>query len=466
MDKVSFINEVVDNTRDYVFVRADDSLLIIKPNKVHYLNDTARRLINRMYELPSGKSYQAITEVATEYGISPDQVADDAIRLLEVVLSLLKGDNSYPEKIKTTPFGSHKRELPVLSEIALTYHCQNKCVFCYASSPERGKDTNQMTTEEVKKVLGIIRNTAKVPTVSFTGGEPTLRSDLLELVAFAKSIRLRTNLITNGIICGSTDLPKKLKEAGLDSAQVSLESSISEVHDKVVGNIGAFDKTVLGVKKLQSEGIHTHINTTICKDNINAINLLPKFARDNLGLEYQSMNMVIRTGHACDHPDEIGYKEIAQILPSLNRACHDAGIKLVWYSPMPYCIFNTVACGIGGTTCAACDGLLSIAPDGSVLPCSSFQDGLGNILDKSFEDIWWSKQSLYFRKKAFIPPVCQNCDKASVCLGACPLYWNNRGGFDELGRKGSTLKKFVWKAKNHVIDQVRPIGGVNSGNQH
>jgi len=466
MDKESFINDVVDNTRDYVFVRSDDSLLIIKPNKVHFLNETATKLVSRMYELPSGESFQAIAEVATEYRASTDQVAEDAVRLLEMILSLLKDDKSHPDQIKITPFKSHKRELPVISEIALTYHCQNKCVFCYASSPERGNDAGQMATEEVKEVLKIIYDIAKVPTVSFTGGEPTLRIDLLEIVAFAKSLGLRTNLITNGIICGTTNLPKQLKEAGLDSAQVSLESSIPEVHDKVVGNTGAFENTVLGVKKLQSEGIHTHINTTICKDNINTINLLPKFAKNELGLEYQSMNMVIRTGHACDHPDEIGYKEVAQALPSLNRVCHDAGIKLVWYSPMPYCIFNTMACGIGGTTCAACDGLLSIAPDGSVLPCSSFQDGLGNILSKPFKEIWWSKQALYFRKKTYVPPVCQNCDKASVCLGACPLYWSNRGGFDELGRKKLTLKEFIWKAKNNIVGQVRPIGGVRSGSKH
>lgn len=455
-----FVNQVVDSTRDYVFVRDEDGVLIIKPNKVHYLNRTGVELLGKMYSLPQGQSYLAVKDVANNYGVKEEDVARDARRLLETILELLKNPECMPVQVKTTSFGSHKRELPVLSEIALTYRCQNKCVFCYASSPERGKALPGMTTDQVKKVLLAIKNDAKVPTVSLTGGEPTLRKDIVEIVSYAKSIGLRVNLITNGIICGVTDLPYRLKEAGLDSAQVSIESSIPEVHDRVVGHPMAFKKTVDGFKKLKSLGIHTHINTTICKDNISYIDQLPKFAKEELGLEYQSMNMVIRTGHAQDHPDEVGYTEIARVLPKIKSECKKAGIKLVWYSPMPYCIINTVAEGIGGTSCAASDGLLSVAPDGSILPCSSFENGVGNLLKEDFRDIWFNRQSLYFRKKEFVPPVCNDCDKKNICCGACPLYWDNRGCFDELGRGRKIIPELIWKAKRKYVGKSRPVGGV------
>ena len=70
-----------------------------------------------------------------------------------------------------------------------------------------------MTTAEVKRIIDIIVDDARVPTVSFTGGEPTLRPDLPDLIAYAKSRRLRTNLITNGRRCGATGYAERLAAA-------------------------------------------------------------------------------------------------------------------------------------------------------------------------------------------------------------------------------------------------------------
>ncbi|MEZ4813126.1 MAG: SPASM domain-containing protein [Caldisericia bacterium] len=151
--------------------------------------------------------------------------------------------------------------------------------------------------------------------------------------------------------------------------------------------------------------------------------------------------------------------EIARVLPKLHRAADDAGIKLVWYSPIPFCIFNTIAEGIGGTTCAACDGLLSVSPSGDVLPCSSFSDGIGNLLKEPFNKIWWNRQALYFRKKEFTPPICKDCDSANICAGACPLYWDNRGNFDEIG-KCTKVGDSMWKIKRKLIGRSRPVMGV------
>jgi len=454
-----YIESVVESTKEHVFIRDEDGVLIIKPNRIHNLNPMATTMLAGAYGKHVDSPYEVVAEVAREYDIPEDRVGSDLKKLLDTLLELLKNPFEMANGVKSTPFGSHKRDLPVLSEVALTYGCNNKCVFCYASSPERIDDVYKMTTDEVKKILRIIRNDAKVPTVSFTGGEPTLRRDLPELIAYAKSIDMRVNLISNGVLLANKEYAKKLVDAGLDSAQLSLESNISEVHDKVVGVHGTFEKTVKGFKNLKELGIHCHINTTICKDNVDTITQLPKFARDELGLEYQSMNMVIRTGHTYDNPDEIGYTEIAKILPILHQASNDVGMKLVWYSPIPFCIFNTIAEGIGGTTCAACDGLLSIAPNGDVLPCSSFSDGIGNLLKESFNDVWWNRRALYFRNKEFLPPVCTTCEHKMVCQGACPLYWDNRGNFDEIGGS-SKLGASWWKFKRRFVGRSKPIMGV------
>jgi radical SAM protein with 4Fe4S-binding SPASM domain len=270
---------------------------------------------------------------------------------------------------------------------------------------------------------------------------------------------LRTNLITNGIRCGLDDYVNDLAAAGLDSAQVSLEAADPEIHDAVVGRTGAWQHTIDGIHNLRQAGIHVHTNTTI--NRLNRGHLLALI--DSLGemeQPYLSMNMVIRTGDAAGSM-EIGYEEIGDLVLPLKERAAEHGMRLVWYSPVPLCLFNPIAHGLGSQSCSAADGLLSIAPDGSVLPCSSFEQGVGNLLHQSFELIWNRRAAKYWRHKEFLPPGCHGCELANLCCGACPLYWDERRSFDEIGHHlapTSTLSKAVWRAKRRWLGQVRGVG--------
>jgi radical SAM protein with 4Fe4S-binding SPASM domain len=133
----------------------------------------------------------------------------------------------------------------------------------------------------------------------------------------------------------------------------------------------------------------------------------------------------------------------------------------VWYSPVPLCLFNPVAHGLGSQSCSAADGLLSIAPDGNVLPCSSFEQGVGNLLHEQFETIWNRRTAKYWRHKDFLPPGCRDCEFAALCCGACPLYWDERGNFDEISdhlTPTSVLSAMTWQAKRRWLGQVKGVG--------
>jgi len=292
-----FASQFITTTGDYVFIRSEDRLLILRPNKIHHLNQTATEMLTALYAQDEPDVATVVRQTAARYGIPETQVEADLDRLLHSLALVLQDREGAAPAVRRTPFGSHVRELPVLSEIALTYRCQNRCTFCYASSPDRGKEVPEMTTAEVKHILDAIADDARVPTVSFTGGEPTLRPDLPELIAYAKSRRLRTNLITNGLRCGANGYVDKLAVAGLDSAQVSLEAADPAVHDAVVGHPGAWQATVRGIRHLKAAGIHVHTNTTINRLNRDHLLALIDFLAD-MGQPYLSMNMVIRTGDA------------------------------------------------------------------------------------------------------------------------------------------------------------------------
>ena len=453
-----FAAQFVASTRDYVFIRPEDRLLILRPNKIHHLNRTATEMLTTLYAQEMPDVNAVIREASARYGVPEAEIKADLERLLRSLALVLQDREGAAPAVRRTPFGSHVRELPVLSEIALTYRCQNRCTFCYASAPDRGQQVQEMTTAEVTRILDTIVDEARVPTVSFTGGEPTLRTDLPDLIAYAKSRKLRTNLITNGLRCSSEDYVESLA-AGLDSAQVSLEAADPDIHDAVVGRPGAWQHTIRGIRTLKAAGVHVHTNTTINSLNRDHLLVLVDFLAD-MEQPYLSMNMVIRTGDAVGSM-EIGYQEIGDLVLPLKERANEHGMKFVWYSPVPLCLFNPVAHGLGSQSCSAADGLLSIAPDGSVLPCSSFEQGVGNLLHEPFGTIWNRRTARYWRRKEFLPPGCQHCTLANLCCGACPLYWDERGSFQEIEghlAPTSVLSQMVWRAKRRWFGQVRGVG--------
>jgi radical SAM protein with 4Fe4S-binding SPASM domain len=293
-----------------------------------------------------------------------------------------------------------------------------------------------------------------------------MRKDLPELIGYAVKNGMRTNLITNGIKCSDKELVKKLSDSGLHSAQVSLESHDELTHNIITGNMESYKKTVSGIHNLKDAGIHTHTNTTICRGNRELLIPLVKFVKDEFNASYLSMNMIIATGIARDNDNvNIGYSSISGILKPVLDYCDTTGIKLVWYSPTPYCMFNPVDHNLGSKSCACVSGLLSINPAGEVIPCSSYSRGLGSLLKDSFHHIWNSDEALYFREKRYIPPVCRKCSMKILCKGACPLYWENAGSFREIervNRRRPLIGNFFWSLENRLRVKTKGVPGVDS----
>jgi radical SAM protein with 4Fe4S-binding SPASM domain len=78
-----------------------------------------------------------------------------------------------------------------------------------------------------------------------------------------------------------------------------------------------------------------------------------------------------------------------------------------------------------------------VDPTGQVLPCSSFERGIGSLLDEDYDAITSTRAARYWKSKAFLPPVCAECVDADVCAGGCPLYWDEVGSFSEIPRPGA-----------------------------
>ncbi|MCK5851967.1 radical SAM protein, partial [bacterium] len=219
---------------------------------------------------------------------------------------------------------------------------------------------------------------------------------------------------------------------GLDSAQVSLEGTTAKTHDTIVNSKGAFEKSLSGIKNLKAAGILTHTNTTITKTNIGECFLFPKFVREILCIDRFSMNLIIPTGTAAINDKlTVRYSEIGKYLERIIVESKNHNVNFMWYSPVPMCLFNSIPNGLGNKGCSACDGLISIAPNGDVLPCASYDESVGNLLKQDFKTIWHSVNAVKFRTKSLANDICKSCEDFHICNGACPLYWR-KVGFEEL----------------------------------
>lgn len=419
--KLAWVDDFLRKIKPYVHMRLKDNVLIRMPNEAFKLNSTGARVIEHIL---SGGSVMDIIKARPDSSETEEQLE----RFFTDFSLMWNGkvcENYKTPAIHRTEFSLGYIKLPILSEVALTYACNIKCRFCYAACTQREVE-NQLDTTGFKRVLDIIRYDAEVPSVSFTGGEPTTYKELPELIRYASSNnKMRVNLITNGTLI-TPQKAKEFAEAGLSSAQVSIESADAGEHDKITGIIGSHQASVNGLKALKEAGIIVHPHFTICNMNKDNLEGYPEFCK-SLGVERFSSNMVIPSGRGGAQELTVEYREIGDIIRKLQSASEKAGVEYMWYSPTPICLFNPISAGFGNKGCSACEGLLSVDPKGNILPCSSWPEPIGNILEEGFEPIWFNKRSEFIREKRAAPEECRECRDFAVCQGACPLYFNAHG---------------------------------------
>ena len=427
---LSWVDEFIRNVGPYIFVRTEDNILIKRPNQAQKLNAQGAQILKFLLD---GGSIAGVVR-----GLGGDQGKLEQVALfLHGVRGFLEGhvnaDSAHPG-VEVEVFNRHFSDLPILSEVAITYKCNLRCVFCYAGcncTTQPVNDEKLMSVAEIRRVLDKLWHEGRVPSVSFTGGEPTLHKQLPELITHARDLGMRVNLITNGTRI-NTELARRLADAGLNSAQVSLEGTSAEVHNLVTQGQTSFEKTVAAIGHLKTVGIRVHSNTTINRMNVHQMPDMPRFVREVLDNERFSMNLLVPTGSAVVHPDLIvRYTEIGSWLEKIQAQSKVHDVEFLWYSPTPMCMFNPIPAGLGNHGCSACDGLISVAPNGSVIPCASYDDEVGSLLDDDLVKVWNSDRARGYRDKALAHPQCRECSQFDICNGACPLYWRELG-FDEL----------------------------------
>ncbi len=286
------------------------------------------------------------------------------------------------------------------------WNCNQKCVHCYAAGQTQA-DEAELSTEDWKNILDKLRKIG-VPQVTFTGGEPTMRDDLFELIDHARWFVSRLN--TNGIKL-SKEYCEKLREVELDSIQITFYSGDRDVHNTLVG-APHYDDTVAGIENALAAGLNVSINTPLCTLNKDYVETL-KFLKEK-GVQYVTCSGLITTGNALTDTSEslqLSNEEIKKILADAADYAYANGMEISFTSPgwIEEEFFEKHA--LSTPNCGACLSNMAITPGGNVVPCQSWLSGkiLGNFLNDDWETIWNSDTCKKRR------------DYSGLMLGRCPL---------------------------------------------
>ena len=299
----------------------------------------------------------------------------------------------------------------------LTYRCPLRCPYC--SNPTRIQNGRELTTDEWRRViceaagLGVLQ-------IGFSGGEPLVRHDLADLVRGAREANLYTNLITSGVGLDE-NCAHELRDAGLDSVQMSFQSDEPDLADKIAG-ARAHQRKLDAAAEIRAAGISLSLNFVIHRHNIDRLPQMIELT-EALGAERVELANVQFYGWA--------FLNRAALLPTQEQVARArevattakarlAGEIDIFYVLPDYYETRPKPCLNGWG-----QRYLTVNPVGDVLPCQTASSAIPdlrfeNVRARSLDWIWRESESFNrFRGTEWMPEPCRSCPQKEIDFGGC-----------------------------------------------
>ena len=412
--------------RSRIHLRIDPDgtgLLLVNASRIMHLNPTATQMAYLILNnIPQDVALKSLTKT---FYVASDQIISDYAQTANQLHELIKPDGACPIhdlELEVTPPFSTRPSAPYRMDLAITYRCNNDCAHCYNARP---RDYPELSTNNWHQILDRLWAIG-IPHVVFTGGEPTLREDLPELIAHAEQNGQITGINTNGRRLSDREYLEKLVKAGLDHVQITLESHDSNIHDAMVKARGAWKQTVVGIRNALETPLYVMTNTTMLRINSPTLNQTLEFLA-NLGVPTIGLNALIYSGRGLTVNSGLAETELPSLLTLARETVSAHDQRLIWYTPTQYCNFDPMQLELGVKSCTAALYNMCIEPNGDVIPCQSYHQSLGNILSTRWGNIWNHDLSVQLREHKYIPEKCANCSLLVECGGGCPLLIKNNG---------------------------------------
>ena len=332
----------------------------------------------------------------------------------EYDLSLMKHNSSSPVY-----------PAPILAHLAITNKCNMKCKYCSVRKLHSFYP-KELDTDSWKRIISKLADWG-VFQIGFTGGEPTLRKDLPELIEFTHECGCVCNITTNGWFLNK-ELVSKLVNAGLKQCQVSLDCHIPKIHNELRGN-GSHKRVIKAIKLLREGGISVGIDCVVSKKNIKFIKKFIRWCYKNkipyITLIKLKMGDLSKEDYSQLSLDYFEYSNLIKFVckrkensnPNITLDCGSiSNLQAVTYKEK----FSTIP--VSG--CPLGHYLICSSPNGDIYPCAALLNEkfrMGNLLTDNLRLMWEKspllKELRLIKKK--IKGKCKNCERLDLCRGGC-----------------------------------------------
>jgi len=373
---------------------------------------------------------EVVDYIMEKFGLDPDKASEAVNSFIESVVSAgFLHHNDYKERDRSI---FPRVDFPHDIYLHMTNNCNLKCPYCYNKTDREtkiqlekiGMVAPTMNTEEYKHLIGRIIDCG-VKRILFTGGEPLMRPDVLELIEFArsKSDTVILEMLTNAILI--TDQVAEKLCTYMNTVTISLDGHEKHMHDYYRGK-NTFEPTVRGIRRLVAKkeemgGARPYIAIVpaLTERNIGNMKEIFEFSLDDLGANGLAP-IIFQAG---DH-QEVNITQIPALDVYLEAMSRTSEYMRSRAERMGKSTNGSTAqigprnhCGVG-------HGEISVDPGGFVYPCQSlhFDEFVcGNVREYDIKHIFDESPVMKKMRSTTVDviAVCSHCDLRYLCNAGC-----------------------------------------------
>lgn len=336
-----------------------------------------------------------------------------------------------------------------------TAGCNLRCVHCRRLEVMDRVSESDLPTDAARRLISDIASYAH-PILVLSGGEPLFRPDILELASHARAEGLRVALATNGTLV-TPEKARSIREAGVARVSISLDGAGPETHDRFRGP-GAFSRALEGFRRLKREGVSLQINMTVTRVNVHQLDQLYQLGREE-GADALHLFMLVPVGCGVEiaGSDMLSPQEYERCLHWMYDKEQEGSLELKATCAPHYFRVVRQRGGARGAAvpsarrqslkgappdhqalhqttkgCLAGQGVCFVSHRGDVFPCGYLPVPAGNVLRRSFGDIW-ENSPVFQRLRApdLLEGKCGACSFKYVCGGCRARAFYQTGNYLE-----------------------------------
>lgn len=332
-------------------------------------------------------------------------------------------------------------------KIELTSQCNLRCQHCYLECSASYQNANILPYALVSKVLEQYAE-LKGLQVTFTGGEPLLHPQFVDILHRARQLDLSVSVFSNLTTLNDV-LLKQIQQAKISCIQTSIYSLIPQVHNSITGYSNSFMRTMGSIKKLIDSNVTVRISCPVMKNNLSSCLDVYQWGTER-GIEVKIEPSIMAKSNFLKNNLEqrLSQVELGQLFEQMM--CR--GIPSSFGRQTEVLIETAPICGAGRHS-------LYLSSDQNYYPCAGFNYEIGNAQNNTLKEVWSSVSLNKIRKLTLQDyPTCMRCKSKAFCHICPALFYNESGGnMFQLSRYHCKNADMCQKLYQHYVAAL-PVG--------